>query len=52
MGASKVIYISCNPSTLKRDIDLFSNYYVEEISGFNMFPLTKHVECVCVIKRR
>ncbi|MDO4369329.1 MAG: methyltransferase [bacterium] len=52
MGASKVIYISCNPSTLKRDIGLFSNYYVEEISGFNMFPLTKHVECVCVMKRR
>lgn len=48
MRAKRLIYVSCNPSTLKRDIELLVNYDVISIKGFNMFPCTKHVECLCV----
>lgn len=47
----KIIYMSCDPITLARDIKLLSdNYYIDNITLFDMFPNTKHVECVCVLK--
>ena len=47
----KIVYTSCNPNTLKRDIKLLEcNYSVKEITPVNMFPKTEHVECVCVLK--
>jgi 23S rRNA (uracil1939-C5)-methyltransferase len=43
----KVIYVSCNPSTLAKDIDTLSkSYRVEYIQPVDMFPHTSHVECV------
>lgn len=49
--AKTIIYVSCNPLTLKRDLDLLNNYYkLDKLSAFNMFPRTKHIECVCVMK--
>ena len=48
MRAKRLIYVSCNPSTLKRDIELLINYELISVKGFNMFPCTKHVECLCV----
>ncbi|MGM9879303.1 MAG: class I SAM-dependent RNA methyltransferase [Bacilli bacterium] len=45
----KLIYISCNPSTLKRDISLLEEYKLKFLEAFNMFPGTKHVECVSVL---
>ncbi len=44
----KVIYISCNPNTLKRDLYYFfeNDYVVKSITGCDMFARTKHVECV------
>ena len=47
----KIIYVSCNPSTLKRDIELLDNYTLKEISAFNMFPGTSHIECVTLLER-
>lgn len=49
MNVRRLIYVSCNPSTLKRDINLLDNYELVSVKGFNMFPCTKHVECVCVL---
>ena len=47
--AKKVIYISCNPATLIRDLTyLVENYEVNEIQPVDMFPFTSHVEC-CVL---
>jgi len=45
---SKVIYVSCNPTTLARDIELFSysNYRLKRIQMLDMFPQTYHIECV------
>ena len=43
----KLIYVSCNPATLVRDIKLLEEkYVVKEIQPVDMFPYTSHVECV------
>jgi 23S rRNA (uracil1939-C5)-methyltransferase len=49
----KIVYISCNPSTLARDIKKFSEngYSTREIQPVDMFPHTDHVECVASISR-
>lgn len=52
MKAQKIIYVSCNPSTLKRDILLLDNYNLQSIRAFNMFPATKHIECVVLLERK
>ena len=47
----KVIYVSCDPVTLARDLKILSDYYnVIEVTPVDMFPNTKHVECVVVLK--
>ena len=48
----KLIYISCNPNTLKRDIDLLVNYNLIDINACNMFKRTKHIECVCLLQAK
>lgn len=46
----KVIYISCNPSTLVRDLRLLQDKYeIKEIQPVDMFPFTSHVECCSVL---
>lgn len=43
----KIVYISCNVETQKRDIDLLlKDYELKIIQPFDLFPLTKHIECV------
>lgn len=49
-GIKKVIYVSCDPMTLVRDIKGMDNYSLQDITGVDMFPQTHHVECVCVLK--
>lgn len=49
----KIVYISCNPATLVRDLALFEELYeVKTIIPVDMFPFTKHVECVSVLHRK
>ena len=49
----KLIYVSCNPSTLAKDIQVLSkNYDVKYIQPVDMFPHTSHVECVALITRK
>ena len=49
----KIIYISCHPATLARDVELLKDYYeVKEVIPFDMFPRTSHVETVvCLINK-
>lgn len=48
-----IIYVSCNPHTLIRDLNLlYDNYDLKDIKLFNMFPRTYHVECVCLLMRK
>jgi 23S rRNA (uracil1939-C5)-methyltransferase len=42
-----VIYASCNPATLARDLARLSNFRIESLVLFDMFPQTGHVETVC-----
>ena len=49
-SAKNIIYVSCDPITLARDINRLNNYEVMEVELFNMFPRTYHVECVVVLK--
>jgi len=48
LAAKRIIYVSCNPSTLARDIALMKDVYdVREIQPVDMFPHTYHIEAVC-----
>ncbi|MDX9797523.1 MAG: 23S rRNA (uracil(1939)-C(5))-methyltransferase RlmD, partial [Bacteroidales bacterium] len=51
MKFPKVIYISCNPATLARDLDylLKNNYSINRIAPVDMFPQTSHVESVTLL---
>ena len=47
----KLVYISCNPATLVRDLARLEEVYgVEEIECVDMFPFTNHVECVALLE--
>lgn len=47
----KVVYISCNPATLVRDLSKLEDMYdVKRIQPVDMFPFTSHVECVAVLQ--
>lgn len=47
---TKIIYISCNPATLVRDLKkLEEQYNILEIQPVDMFPFTSHVECVALL---
>lgn len=49
----RVIYVSCDPVTLARDLNFLSEVYsIEELTPVDMFPNTYHVECVCLLNRR
>ena len=48
----RMVYISCNPATLVRDLSLLENeYLVEEIRPVDMFPFTSSIECVAVLRK-
>lgn len=48
--SKRLVYISCNPATLVRDLaKLEEMYEVEEIVPVDMFPFTSHVECIAVL---
>lgn len=49
----KIVYISCNPATQVRDLQLFmeKDYHFNEITPVDMFPQTPHVEAVTVLER-
>ncbi|GFP08311.1 hypothetical protein LHEJCM20397_10010 [Lactobacillus helveticus] len=52
-GPKKVVYISCNPATLVRDMQILmeAGYTTDLVSPVDMFPQTPHVESVTVLER-
>ena len=53
MKPTKMIYVSCNPATLARDLALLAEggYTVEKIQPVDLFPQTNHVESVALLQR-
>ena len=49
----KVVYVSCNPASMARDMKLFvaGGYQMEEVVPVDMFPETGHVECAVLMSR-
>ncbi len=49
---NNIIYISCNPQTLKRDLlDLHKHFKIERFAIFDQFPYTEHIECGVLLKK-
>jgi 23S rRNA (uracil1939-C5)-methyltransferase len=42
-----VVYVSCNPATLARDLARLPGFRLQAVTAFDMFPQTAHVETVC-----
>ena len=49
----RVVYVSCEPATLARDLDWFADhhYRTTSVQPFDMMPQTEHVECVALLER-
>ncbi len=53
INPKKIVYISCNPETLVRDINVLKdNYNVLYLKLYDMFPMTNHVETLCLLSRK
>ena len=52
-AARRVVYVSCDPGTLARDLRLFvdGGFALREVQPVDMFPHTQHIECVSVLDR-
>ena len=52
-GIDEIVYVSCNPKTLCINLDSFraNGYQVRSIKAYDNFPMTKHVECVCLMSK-
>lgn len=53
MEPERIVYVSCNPSTLARDLRILEDggYQTQEIQPVDMFSQTSHVECVSLLTR-
>ena len=53
MSPKRVVYVSCDPATMARDLSLFAqqDYSAEEITPVDLFPRTAHCESVCQLIR-
>ena len=52
-GAPEIVYVSCKPTSLARDLEIFQQegYKVEKVKLMDMFPRTVHVETVALLKK-
>lgn len=54
LGAGRLVYISCDPATLTRDLGLLvqQGYAIERMQIFDMFPQTHHLETMVLLRRQ
>lgn len=53
LGPNKLVYISCGPDTLERDLGYLTKhgYKVKKMQPVDMFPMTSHVEMICLLRK-
>ena len=53
-GVKQIVYISCNPKSLTDNLMYIqgNGYEVKKIKAFDNFPMTKHIECICLLSRK
>ena len=53
MEPKRIVYVSCNPATMARDIEILTHYGYElqEVQPVDMFPMTAHVEAVALMSK-
>ncbi|MCD6184663.1 MAG: class I SAM-dependent RNA methyltransferase, partial [Deltaproteobacteria bacterium] len=53
VAPKKIVYVSCNPATMARDLAIIKDSYeIEEVQPVDMFPHTYHIESVAKIRRK
>ena len=51
-GPQRIVYVSCNPATQIRDLETLKNHYrISRIRPFDLFPQTRHLECVVTLEK-
>jgi tRNA/tmRNA/rRNA uracil-C5-methylase (TrmA/RlmC/RlmD family) len=53
LDAGRVVYLSCDPATLARDLASLERrgFHLAQVTGFDLFPQTPHVEALAVAER-
>jgi 23S rRNA (uracil1939-C5)-methyltransferase len=52
IAPGKIVYVSCNPATLARDLEMLElKYEIKEIQPIDMFPHTYHIESIALLNR-
>jgi len=51
LSPKKIVYVSCDPATLARDIKALSGYTLADLSAVDMFPRTANIECCGLLRR-
>lgn len=53
LGPDRLVYVACDPAALARDVDLLARhgYRLVEVTGYDLFPMTHHVEAVALLVR-
>jgi 23S rRNA (uracil1939-C5)-methyltransferase len=51
LAPARVVYVSCDPATLARDLGRLPGFRVSDVRAFDLFPQTAHVETVVVLER-
>ncbi|MDR1692143.1 MAG: hypothetical protein LBR72_02185 [Oscillospiraceae bacterium] len=49
---SRIVYLSCDPATLARDIRLLDGYDAVSVCAVDMFPRTANVECCALLRKK